>query len=56
LREPWPGIDGEVAGPPFAWDPMPLGMMRPLARRLASMFDLGSTVETLDQASALLGT
>jgi hypothetical protein len=55
LREPWPGIDGEVAGPPFAWDPMPLETMRPLARRLASVFDLGPTVETLDQASALLG-
>ena len=28
LREAWPDGSGEVAGPPFAWDPMPMGDMR----------------------------
>ncbi|HEX6579851.1 MAG TPA: ferritin-like domain-containing protein, partial [Actinomycetota bacterium] len=32
LREAWPDGSGEVAGPPFAWDPMPLDDMRRLAR------------------------
>ena len=54
LREPWPDGSGEVAGPPFAWDPMPMGEMLSLARRLDKVFDLGPTVETLDQVSALL--
>ena len=54
LREPWPDGSGDVAGPPFAWDPMPLGDVRRLARRLGTVFDLGPTVETLDQVSALL--
>jgi ferritin-like protein len=53
LREPWPGADGTVAGPPFAWDPMPLDEMRASAGRLATTFDLGPTVETLDQVAAL---
>ena len=56
LREAWPDGSGEVAGPPFAWDPMPLDDMRRLARRLATLFDLGPTVETLDQVSAFLPT
>jgi hypothetical protein len=56
VREPWPDGSGEVAGPPFAWDPMPLDDMRRLARRLGSAFDLGPTVETLDQVAALLST
>jgi hypothetical protein len=56
LREAWPDGSGEVAGPPFAWDPMPLDEMRRLARRLSTVFDLAPTVETLDQASAVLPT
>jgi Ferritin-like len=56
LGEAWPDGSGEVAGPPFAWDPMPLDEMRRLARRLGTVFDLGPTVETLDQVSALLPT
>jgi hypothetical protein len=56
LREAWPDGYGEVAGPPFAWDPMPLGDLRRLARRLGTVFDLGPAVETLDQVSALLPT
>lgn len=56
LRKPWPDGSGEVAGPPFAWDPMPLGDVRRLARRLGAVFDLGPAVETLDQVSALLPT
>ena len=56
LREAWPDGSGDVAGPPFAWDPMPLGDMRRLARRLGMVFDLGPTVETLDQVSAVLPT
>jgi hypothetical protein len=54
LREAWPDGSGEVAGPPFAWDPMPLGDLRGLARRLSARFDLGPTVETLDQVAAVL--
>ncbi len=54
LLEAWPDGSGDVAGPPFAWDPMPLGDMRPLARRLATTFDLGPTVETLEQVAAVL--
>ncbi len=54
LQEPWPGDRDEVAGPSFRWDPMPLGRMRTLARRLSSTFDLGPTMDTLDQAAALL--
>ncbi len=53
-REPWPDGSGDVAGPPFAWDPMPLDEMRGSARRLASVFDLGPTLETLDQVGAVL--
>jgi hypothetical protein len=53
-REPWPDGSGEVAGPPFAWAPMAMGDMLRLARRLSTVFDLGPTVETLDQVSALL--
>jgi hypothetical protein len=53
MREPWPGGSGEVGGPPFSWDPMPLGDVRDLARRLESTFDLGPTVETLDQVDAI---
>ena len=56
LREAWPDGSGEVAGPPFAWDPMPLDDMRRLARCLGTLFDLGPTVETLDQVSAVLPT
>ena len=54
LGEPWPGGSGEVAGPPFAWDPMPLDDMRRSARRLAGTFDLEPTIDTLDQVAALL--
>ena len=54
LREPWPDGSGDVAGPPFAWDPMALDDMRSLARRLGMTFDLGPTVETLDQVAAVL--
>jgi hypothetical protein len=53
LREAWPDGSGNVAGPPFAWDPMPLDDMRLLARRLAATFDLGPTIETLDQVAAV---
>jgi hypothetical protein len=53
-RELWPDGSGDVAGPPFAWDPMPLDEMRGSARRLASVFDLGPTLETLDQVGAVL--
>jgi hypothetical protein len=56
LREAWPDGSGEVAGPPFAWDPMPLGDMRRLARHLGTVFDLGPAVETLDQVSTVLPT
>jgi hypothetical protein len=52
VRQPWPGGSGEVAGPPFAWDPMPLDDMRASARRLGGSFDLGPTVATLDQVAA----
>jgi hypothetical protein len=51
LREAWPDGSGDVAGPPFAWDPMPLDDIRASARRLATVFDLGPTVETLDQVA-----
>jgi rubrerythrin len=54
VREPWPDGSGDVAGPPFAWDPMPLAEMRELARRLGARFELGPTVETLDQVAAAL--
>jgi hypothetical protein len=54
VREPWPDGSGDVAGPPFAWDPMPLSEMRELARRLGARFELGPTVETLDQVAAVL--
>ncbi|MDP9184587.1 MAG: hypothetical protein M3O29_02835, partial [Actinomycetota bacterium] len=54
LREAWPDGSGDVAGPPFAWDPMPLDDIRLLAGRLASTFDLGPTIETLDQVAAVL--
>jgi rubrerythrin len=54
VREPWPDGSGEVAGPPFAWDPMPLSEMRELARRLGARFELGPTVETLDEVAAIL--
>ena len=54
LHEAWPDGSGDVAGPPFAWDPMPLGDMRPLARRLGELFDLVQVVETLDQVAAVL--
>ena len=53
-RELWPDGSGDVAGPPFAWDPTPLDEMRGSARRLASVFDLGPTLETLDQVGAVL--
>jgi hypothetical protein len=53
-REAWPDGSGDVAGPPFAWDPMPLDEMRGSARRLASVFDLGPALETLDQVGAVL--
>jgi hypothetical protein len=53
-KESWPDGSGEVAGPPFAWDPMPMGEMLSLARRLDKVFDLGPTVETLDQVPAVL--
>jgi hypothetical protein len=53
-RELWPDGSGDVAGPPFAWDPMPLDEMRRSARRLASVFDLGPTLETLEQVGAVL--
>jgi hypothetical protein len=33
---------------------MPPDDMRPLARRLAAVFDLGPTVETLEQVAAVL--
>ena len=56
LHEAWPDGSGEVAGPSFRWDPLPLGRMRTLAGRLASSFDLGPTVDTLDQADALLSS
>jgi len=51
LREPWPDGSGDVAGPPFAWDPMRLDDIRASAQRLATTFDLGPTVETLDQVA-----
>jgi hypothetical protein len=54
LREAWPDGSGDVAGPPFAWDPMPLDDMRHLARRLGKAFNLGPTIETLDQVAAVL--
>lgn len=54
LREAWPDGSGEVAGPPFAWDPIPLADMRRLAQRLDTLFDLGATVETLEQVSTVL--
>jgi hypothetical protein len=56
LGETWPDGSGDVAGPPFAWDLMPLADMRRSARRLGEVFDLGPTVETLDQVAAVLPT
>jgi hypothetical protein len=53
-REAWPDGSGDVAGPPFAWDPMPLEDMRKSARRLSGVFDLGPALETLDQVAAVL--
>jgi hypothetical protein len=55
IREEWPGEGGEVAGPPFAWDPMALDDMVERARRLEPRFELGPTLETLYQVSAILG-
>jgi Ferritin-like len=55
VREGWPGEPSEVAGPPFAWDPMALDDMWELARRLEATFDLGPTLETLYQVGAILG-
>jgi hypothetical protein len=54
VRQPWPDGSGQVAGPPFAWDPAPLQETRALARRLGRTFDLGPTVETLDQVASVL--
>jgi hypothetical protein len=53
-RAAWPDGSGDVAGPPFAWDPMPLEEMRASARRLSAAFDLGPTLQTLDQVAAVL--
>lgn len=54
LREAWPDGSGDVAGPPFAWDPRPLEDMRALARRLSTAFDLGPTLDVLEQVAAVL--
>ena len=55
LQEPWPGGDGEVAGPPFRVGPdarwTACGRWHGASHR---PFDLGPTVDTLDQAAALL--
>jgi hypothetical protein len=45
---------GDHAGPGFMWSPMPMGEMRATARALSEHFDLGPTVETLDQTAELL--
>jgi hypothetical protein len=54
VRQTWPDGSGQVAGPPFAWDPMLLEETRAVARRLGRTFDLGPTVETLDQVASVL--
>lgn len=54
LRSPIPDGSGDHAGPPFAWAPTPMGEMRASATALAEHFDLGPTVETLDQVAQLL--
>jgi Ferritin-like len=53
LRAPIPDGSGDHAGPPFAWAPMPLAEMRVAADGLAEHFDLGPTVDALDQVAQL---
>lgn len=55
LTTPIDDTGDDHAGPSFAWDPMPIGEMRASARRLSEHFELGPTVETLDQVGELLG-
>jgi hypothetical protein len=54
LREAWPDGSGEVAGPPFAWDPMPLDEIRLLGTASGHGIRPRPTVETLDGVSAVL--
>jgi hypothetical protein len=44
---------GDHAGPSFTWRPVPLAWMLNDARRLSEVFDLGPTVETLEQVASL---
>lgn len=46
---------GDHAGPSFAWAPVPVPRLQELARSLSTEFDLGPTVETLDQVAAVVG-
>lgn len=54
LTQPLPDDSGDTAGPAFGWDPTPIADMQASARTLSERFDLGPTVETLDQVAALL--
>jgi len=54
LTAPLDDDSDDHAGPSFAWDPMPIGEMQALARFLSKHFELGPTVETLDQVAGLL--
>jgi Ferritin-like len=54
LAQPLADDSGDHAGPAFAWDPVPIDEMRTSARALSEHFDLGPTVETLDQVASLL--
>jgi Ferritin-like len=53
LSEPVDDYRAENAGPPFAWRPTPLDRMLDDARRLSTRFELGPTVETLEQVMTL---
>ena len=56
LAEPLEDDTGDHAGPSFAWRPTPIDEMLASARSLAERFDLGPTVETLEQVTKLSST
>ena len=53
LAQPLGDETGDHAGPSFTWRPTHLAWMLDDARRLSELFDLGPTVETLEQVAAL---
>jgi hypothetical protein len=54
LAQPIDDDTGDHAGPSFAWRPTPLAEMLDSARRLSERFELGPTVETLEQVAAFI--